>query len=76
LTYVVAFAQTLATKAADFATATEGHHASPSGWLDYAIAGVGAVIVAYVIYFAIDHVLRPREASPDHIKRRILEERG
>ncbi len=75
MTNLLALTQTLSAKAADFATATEGHHVPPSGWLDYAITGVGVVIVAYVIYFAIDHVLRPREASPDHIKRRILEER-
>ena len=70
-----AFTQTLAVAASDFATATEGHHLPPTGWLDYAITAVGVVIVEYVIYAAVAHTLRPRESAPDHIKRRILEER-
>ncbi len=76
MTRVLAFTQALAAKTADFTTSTEGHHLPPSGWVDYVITGIGVVIVAYVIYVAIDHTLRPRETAPDHIKRRILEEQG
>lgn len=77
MTRLSAITQTLAAKTADFATTTEGHHhLSPAGWLDYAITGVGVVIVAYVIYVAIDRTFRPRETASDHIKRRILEEHG
>lgn len=66
----------LALQAADFATSTEGHHHQPGGWVDYAISGVGAVVVVIVIYNAVRYFVRPRETEPDHIKRKILEERG
>lgn len=68
------FPLTLATQAATFATSTEGHHLQPGGWVDYTISVVGAIIVAYVIYFTIDRFVRPRETERDHIKRKVLEE--
>ena len=66
----------LASQAADFATSTAGHDHLPGGWVDYVISGVGAVIVVIVIFNAIRYFVRPRENEPDHIKRKILQERG
>lgn len=65
-----------AAQAADFVTSSEGHSHQPAGWLDYAISGLGAVIVAVVIFYTVKYFVRPRETESDHIKRKILEERG
>lgn len=64
----------LTAQAADFATSSEGHSHQPGGWLDYAISGVGAVIVAIVIFYAVRYFVDPRETESNHIKRMVLEE--
>jgi len=76
VSWLAAVTQTLSARAAGFSTSTEGHRVQPGGPLDYAITFVGAVVVLWVIAFAVARFVRPRETSPDHIKRKVLEESG
>ena len=48
----------------------------PGGPLDYAISVVGIALVLWVVYFAVDRFVHPRETAADHIKRKVLEERS
>jgi len=41
---------------------------------EYALVGIAIVAAAWTIYLAVRYTLRPGENSPDHIKRRILED--
>ncbi len=76
MTALSADALALAARAAGFSTSAEGHHMGPGGPLDYAISVVGIALVLWVVYFAVDRFVHPRETAADHIKRKVLEERS
>lgn len=59
----------------DFSTSTAGHqHLStgPSGPLDIIIGALALLIVILVLVLTIWYFVKPKEKSPNHIKRRIL----
>ena len=65
---------TLATLLA-FLQAHAGHGAAARPDLfEYVLVGIAIVAAAWTIYLAVRYTLRPGENSPDHIKRRILED--
>ena len=41
---------------------------------EYVLVGIAIVAAAWTIYLAVRYTVRPGENSPDHIKRRILED--
>jgi len=49
------------------------HHGAPAIWEIVAVVVV-TLVVTWVLYLAVRYTLAPGESSPDHIKRRILEE--
>jgi len=58
-----------------FLQAHMGHGSSARPELfEYVLVGIAIVAAAWTIYLAVRYTVRPGESSPDHIKRRILEE--
>jgi hypothetical protein len=55
-----------------FATSAMGRMEAPQGPFDYAVAVAAGVIVVLAIILCLGYFLRPGEAAPDHIKRRVL----
>ena len=55
-----------------FATSAMGRMEAPHGPFDYAVAVAAGVIVVLSIILCLRYFLRPGEAAPDHIKRRVL----
>jgi hypothetical protein len=45
---------------------------APHGPFDYAVGVAAGVIVVLSIILCLRYFLRPGEAAPDHIKRRVL----
>ncbi len=59
----------------EFFTMVEGHHnTEPANFGDLLIAGIGAVITIFVLFYTIRYFVRPGEKGESHIKRRILED--
>lgn len=48
--------------------------AGPSGPLEIVVVALAAIAVAGAIVQAVRLTLRPGEESPDHVKRRVLED--
>lgn len=46
----------------------------PQSILDLILVGLSVLVVLFALYSAIRYTLWPGEESPDHIKRRILED--
>ncbi len=61
-------------------TRAEGHHSMPQSdgptAADWAVVVVSVVIVVVSIVLSIRYLFRPGEQDPDHIKRRILRDKG
>jgi hypothetical protein len=59
-----------------FSPPTAHHPSAPDtyGPLDVTLVGLGVVVVIVTMIYSLLCLVRPGEASADHIKRRILEE--
>ena len=51
------------------------HDGAPGSIVDLILVTIALVVVLISFYLAIRYTLRPGEKSPDHIKRRVLEDR-
>lgn len=63
--------------AQDFSTSASMHHMSmrgPESLFDYFIIVGGTLTVILVGIFTIKFFINPQEKSPDHIKRRVLQD--
>lgn len=59
----------------DFSQSTMEHvMTSAHSWSDIALVAVGTVTVVVTTAYTVRYLVRPGEASADHIKRRILDD--
>ena len=67
---------TTAQSARTFSQPTAHHAIAPDiyGPLDVTLVALGVVVVIVTTIYSLLYLIRPGEASADHIKRRILEE--
>jgi hypothetical protein len=54
--------------------ANETGTTGPSGIWDYFVVAVAVIAVAVALFLAAKYLIAPGEESPDHIKRKILDE--
>jgi hypothetical protein len=81
---LVSWLFTVARQAADvgspstFSQSTEHHAIAPGspGPLDETLVVLGVVVVLVTTFYSLLYLVHPGEAAADHIKRRVLEERG
>lgn len=50
------------------------HGAGPNSIVDIVLAIAALFVVVWAFYLAVRYTVRPGETSPDHIKRRVLDE--
>lgn len=50
------------------------HALGPTSIVDVVLAVAALFVVVWAFYLAVRHTIRPGETSPDHIKRRVLDD--
>jgi hypothetical protein len=52
------------------------HSAAAHSFIDLVLVGIALIVVVLAFYLAVKYTFWPGEGSPDHIKRRVLEDLG
>ncbi len=57
----------------NFSLSTAEHHSmAPQGVYEYVLVAIGVVVTVLLTFYTIKFFIRPGEAGPGHIKRKIL----